>query len=306
MENIYIIKIDTKYGTDSIFVKTKPTHMDIGLIENHYLKAYDLENVHIYSKPMSVTEIPESVTHYIAQETKSPHTNMRYIDTIPYTEVFKPTHGYNFHDDKYSVFVPADELFAYRQGELIQDAMPSLNADDREFLMTGMVPELKGFNHLQFKEKRPTVRSALLTFGHRDEDNYDQFTISVVQNIGDGTGLYGHEDQNTYEVAMWFQNQEPMLPLTKYGDILGYQTPAQITKLMHQAQLNDFAWVTLLREIRKERVEADKSHEEACLQTGNKDANADDYIEANADDRDPLTGAQDKDIDPEYYQQFEK
>ena len=63
---------------------------------------------------------------------------------------------------------------------------------------------------------------AKLTFGHRDKDNEDQFTISVVQNQGDGTGLYGHEDDNTYEVAMWFQGRDSMLPLSVYDDVLGW------------------------------------------------------------------------------------
>lgn len=41
----------------------------------------------------------------------------------------------------YSVTVPAKELFAYRQGESIQKAMPSVSRDDREFLMSGYSPE---------------------------------------------------------------------------------------------------------------------------------------------------------------------
>ena len=66
---IHIITVDTKHGTDNILVKTKPTDMDIGLIENYYLTAYDLENVHVgYDTAMHVNDIPESVTHYIAQQ----------------------------------------------------------------------------------------------------------------------------------------------------------------------------------------------------------------------------------------------
>lgn len=41
----------------------------------------------------------------------------------------------------YSVRVPAAELFAYRRGSLIQDAMPSVSRDDREFLISGLSPE---------------------------------------------------------------------------------------------------------------------------------------------------------------------
>ena len=69
MNTIYIITVDTRHGTDSILVKTKPSHMDLGLMENYYLKAYDLENVHVeYYMAMPVDDIPESVTHYIAQQ----------------------------------------------------------------------------------------------------------------------------------------------------------------------------------------------------------------------------------------------
>ena len=41
----------------------------------------------------------------------------------------------------YSVTIPAQELYAYRRGAMIQDAMPSVKAEDREFLMSGYSPE---------------------------------------------------------------------------------------------------------------------------------------------------------------------
>ena len=117
--------------------------------------------------------------------------------------------------------------------------------------------QLKGFDDLTFSQHGGFAQGkaiqAKLTFGQRDKDNQDQFTISVVQNIGDGNGLYGHENDNTYEVAMWFQDRDTMLPLAKYDDVLAHQTPDQVTKLMHTAQLNDFAWVTLLYSLRDER-----------------------------------------------------
>lgn len=40
-----------------------------------------------------------------------------------------------------TVDVPAEALYAYRQGALMQEAMPMLSDDDREFLITGMSPE---------------------------------------------------------------------------------------------------------------------------------------------------------------------
>lgn len=116
--------------------------------------------------------------------------------------------------------------------------------------------KLASFEDLEFKPHggfaEGKATQATLTFGHRNKDNQDQFTISVVQNQGDGTGLYGHEDDNTYEVAMWYQDRDTMLPLAKYDDVLAGQSPVDVTKLMHQAQLNDFAWVTLLHSLRSE------------------------------------------------------
>ena len=114
--------------------------------------------------------------------------------------------------------------------------------------------KLKGFDDLTFGQHggfaQGKARQARLTFGQRDKDNQDQFTISDVQNQGDGTGLYGHQDDDTYEVAMWFQDRDTMLPLSVSDDVLGWQTPIDITRLMHTAQLNDFAWVTLLQNAR--------------------------------------------------------
>jgi hypothetical protein len=63
---------------------------------------------------------------------------MRYIDTLKYKEEYLPVHQYTFFDHDHEVTVPAEELFAYRQGKLMQIAMPSVSADDREWLMTGI------------------------------------------------------------------------------------------------------------------------------------------------------------------------
>jgi hypothetical protein len=37
--------------------------------------------------------------------------------------------------------ITEDQLEAWHAGQLIQHALPRLNADEREFLMTGMMPE---------------------------------------------------------------------------------------------------------------------------------------------------------------------
>lgn len=42
---------------------------------------------------------------------------------------------------KLEIDVTEAQLLAWQNGRLIQDAMPHLSADDREFLMTGITPE---------------------------------------------------------------------------------------------------------------------------------------------------------------------
>lgn len=64
-----------------------------------------------------------------------------------YTEVHEPEHYYIFTGKcietgkPYTVKVPGRELYNYRQGMHIQDAMPSVSVDDREFLLSGLSPE---------------------------------------------------------------------------------------------------------------------------------------------------------------------
>jgi hypothetical protein len=72
---------------------------------------------------------------------------MLYADNFcRYTE--KMVHGVHYYtftgkclfsDRVHSVDVPGPELFAYRQGALIQDALKSVSVDDREFLMSGLL-----------------------------------------------------------------------------------------------------------------------------------------------------------------------
>lgn len=73
---------------------------------------------------------------------------MRYADTrCVYVEQYIPKHVYIFTGKcmvtgkMHSVMVPAEELYAYRQGAAIQYAMPSVSSEDCEFLMNGISPE---------------------------------------------------------------------------------------------------------------------------------------------------------------------
>jgi hypothetical protein len=77
---------------------------------------------------------------------------------------------------------------------------------------------------------------------------FGDFMISVIANSGDGHGLYGHVDDNEYEVLMTFK--DATIPLAVCGDVLAGQSPTQISRHMRDAQLNGFAWVDLLRKIK--------------------------------------------------------
>ena len=111
--------------------------------------------------------------------------------------------------------------------------------------------ELLNFNDLDFQPHRGTndAIQARLDLGNGLE-------ISVVANTGDGHGLYGNVVDDLYEVAIF--NDDGMIPLSVADDVLGWQSPAQVSKHMRDAQLNGDAWVNLLKNLRKEhRMELD-------------------------------------------------
>lgn len=70
---------------------------------------------------------------------------MRFADSsnCTYTELNSP-HRYAFKGkcimcgELKTVEIPGPELYRYRQGALIQDALKSVSSGDREFLMTGI------------------------------------------------------------------------------------------------------------------------------------------------------------------------
>lgn len=107
------------------------------------------------------------------------------------------------------------------------------------------------FNDLDFQPHANVSNAvqARLVFGDKDK-----FEISVVSMNGDknGFGLYGNASEGTYEVAMFYGDD--MLPLSKYDDVLAWQTTTQIDLLMRDASLNGFTWVDLLYSLRKERL----------------------------------------------------
>tara|TARA_R100000005_G_C4991657_1_gene198983 strand:- start:764 stop:1171 length:408 start_codon:yes stop_codon:yes gene_type:complete len=85
---------------------------------------------------------------------------------------------------------------------------------------------------------------AVMDFGPKD-----QFHISVVANKNNSDfGFYGNRENDTYEVMM--THYGTVIPLATTSDVLAHQTPHNITKLMHNAWLNDYAWVSLCWQLR--------------------------------------------------------
>ena len=106
--------------------------------------------------------------------------------------------------------------------------------------------QLLDFNNLAF-HTHPSCSKAVMA-----QLKMGGITISVVANTLDGNSLYGHVDDNEYEVAMWKSGNEDMIPLGVGDDVLARQNPAQVSKLMRDAQLDGDTWVDLLRKLRKD------------------------------------------------------
>ena len=71
--------------------------------------------------------------------------------------------------------------------------------------------------------------------------NFGDFKISVIANSGDGHGIYGDFENNQFEVAMYFKGV--IIPLSPCGDIVGWQSPNQVSHLMKKAQIEGSVWV---------------------------------------------------------------
>ncbi len=106
-------------------------------------------------------------------------------------------------------------------------------------------PSMLDFDDLDFQPHRGTddAVQATLDFGNG-------LSISVVAGNDDRRGLYGSVEEDLYEVAIFDKNG--MIPLSVFDDVLGWQSPAQVSKHMRDAQLNGDAWVNLLKEARLE------------------------------------------------------
>ena len=101
--------------------------------------------------------------------------------------------------------------------------------------------ELLNFNDLDFKPHRGAddAVQARLDFGNGLE-------ISVIAGNDDRRGLYGSVEEDLYEVAIFYKND--MIPLSPSGDVVGWQSPAQVSILMAKAQVEGSVWVDELIE----------------------------------------------------------
>ncbi len=104
------------------------------------------------------------------------------------------------------------------------------------------------FNDLDFQDHAHVKDGVQARLNVGRDDAYE---FSVVAMKGSkGFGLYGDQSEDTYEVAVFKDDQ--MLPLGVYDDVLGWQTPTQISLLMRDAVLNGDAWADLLISMRED------------------------------------------------------
>lgn len=63
------------------------------------------------------------------------------IEAIDRGKMSRVTGNCVFTGEEYSIVVPTDGLMNWMAGEPAQFAMPEVNADDREFLISGISPK---------------------------------------------------------------------------------------------------------------------------------------------------------------------
>ena len=105
--------------------------------------------------------------------------------------------------------------------------------------------ELLNFNDLDFKPhaNHNDAVQARLDLGNGLE-------ISVIAGIDGRQGLYGDLEEDLYEVAVF--NDDGMIPLSPSDDVVGWQSPAQVSILMAKAQVEGSVWVDELIEDKAE------------------------------------------------------
>ena len=92
---------------------------------------------------------------------------------------------------------------------------------------------MKTFDDLVFKDHPNTADGLMCQLKLGD------YTISVVTMKGEKPqlgGLYGSQLAGTYEVAVFGKKEKGMIALSEWDDVLGWQTPKQITAIMATIQ----------------------------------------------------------------------
>lgn len=106
-------------------------------------------------------------------------------------------------------------------------------------------PSMLDFNDLDFKphaNNNDAVQARL--------DLGNGFEISVIASTNGRQGLYGDLEEDLYEVAIYDKNG--MIPLSRSDDVVGWQSPNQISHLMAKAQSEGSVWVDELIEDKAE------------------------------------------------------
>jgi len=105
--------------------------------------------------------------------------------------------------------------------------------------------ELLNFNDLDFKPhaNHNDAVQARLDLGNGLE-------ISVIAGIDNKRGPYGSLEEDLYEFVIY--NENGMIPLSPYDDVVGWQSPAQVSILMAKAQNEGSIWVDELIEDKAE------------------------------------------------------
>jgi hypothetical protein len=101
------------------------------------------------------------------------------------------------------------------------------------------------FNDLDFQPHRGTDNAAQARL-----DLGNGLEISVIAGLDNHKGLYGSLEEDLYEVAIY--NENGMIPLSPSEDVVGWQSPAQVSILMAKAQVEGSIWVDELIEDKAE------------------------------------------------------
>lgn len=115
---------------------------------------------------------------------------------------------------------------------------------------------MKSFDDLKFTYDDSIRRwSASLTL-----DNGYSFSV-IAGDIRDGkwSSFYGIYQNDTFEVAV-FNPDGDWVPLAAYDDVLGWQSPTQLSSLMRQFSMDGKAHENLLVAMREEKKEENSLH----------------------------------------------